>query len=70
MQNKILKIDDINGKVYEIDNWKEKLEKYSKTKYLVLHVITQKNLQLMQLKIMQVILLLDLFLNQSLSKMQ
>ena len=24
MQNKILKIDDINGKVYEIDNWKEK----------------------------------------------
>tara|TARA_Y100001978_G_C23498877_1_gene340024 strand:- start:153 stop:524 length:372 start_codon:yes stop_codon:yes gene_type:complete len=24
VQNKILKIDDINGKVYEIDNWKEK----------------------------------------------
>ena len=23
MHNKILKIDDINGKVYEIDNWKE-----------------------------------------------
>ena len=42
----------------------------SKIKYLVSHVTTQKNLQLTQLKIMQVILLLDLFLNPNLSKIQ
>ena len=47
-----------------------KSKKNSKIKYLVSHAITQKNLQLKQLKIMQVILLLDLFLNPNLSKMQ
>ena len=47
-----------------------KAKKNLETKYLVSHVITQKNLQLMQLKMMQVILLLDLFLNPDLNEIQ